>query len=459
MNRGNDQGLLIVGLLVFLLICAIIAVVLQGQQVAETNTDLNDVQLIVTDLSEQVVVAVNARTTAEANVTQQRATSAAEATAQAEAFALSQTEAANQIALQQTALQATVVDAINLAATREAEATAQVQAIQVEATAQVQALQAEATAEIAAVQTAAAATAEVQQTAAFAAGLEIANATSQPAFEAFSTQAAGTQIAQQNVVNTAQAEVATRDQLALTLQAQEAVVATYNAIGQEVVGTRQAQATAAATVKAPTPTPVPEGDGDTSQPPIEVGDLLAETDFAGPDRRGMSLEGLGRNDIIDEQWVILVTERDSRFDTANFYEAFANSLYAEVEVDLSECPADGFFGFTLANPDNQAQLLFAGAACDLNLWRIGWFDATNYPLNETEYFAIDVIRGVPPSDGPVRLGVRWEGETVTLYLNGVELGSATDSRLSAATLGLFVESTATVDVVVRFDNLRVWALP
>jgi hypothetical protein len=58
-----------------------------------------------------------------------------------------------------------------------------------------------------------------------------------------------------------------------------------------------------------------------------------------------------------------------------------------------------------------------------------------------------------------RLGVMVKGSTYTLYMNGVQLGSASDSGFAAGFLGVFVRSAETTDYTVNFDTMKLWENP
>ncbi|MHC1740661.1 MAG: hypothetical protein AB9897_06070 [Anaerolineaceae bacterium] len=58
-----------------------------------------------------------------------------------------------------------------------------------------------------------------------------------------------------------------------------------------------------------------------------------------------------------------------------------------------------------------------------------------------------------------RLGVKVKDKTFTLYMNGVELASATDSAFGAGFFGVFVRSAETANYTVNFDSMRYWENP
>lgn len=58
-----------------------------------------------------------------------------------------------------------------------------------------------------------------------------------------------------------------------------------------------------------------------------------------------------------------------------------------------------------------------------------------------------------------RLGVMVVDKDITLYMNGVKLGSVNDSSYSAGFFGAFVRSGSTTDYTVKFDAMQFWENP
>lgn len=58
-----------------------------------------------------------------------------------------------------------------------------------------------------------------------------------------------------------------------------------------------------------------------------------------------------------------------------------------------------------------------------------------------------------------RLGVLVKDSTFTLYMNGVQLASASDSGYGAGFIGAFVRSAETANYTVNFDTMKLWENP
>ena len=58
-----------------------------------------------------------------------------------------------------------------------------------------------------------------------------------------------------------------------------------------------------------------------------------------------------------------------------------------------------------------------------------------------------------------RLGVMVKDDTFTLYMNGEQLASASDSAFDAGFFGVFVRAGETTEYTVKFDQMRYWENP
>jgi hypothetical protein len=58
-----------------------------------------------------------------------------------------------------------------------------------------------------------------------------------------------------------------------------------------------------------------------------------------------------------------------------------------------------------------------------------------------------------------RLGVMVVDDAITLYMNGVKLGSVTDTSFAAGFFGAFVRSGSSTDYTAKFDGMKFWENP
>ncbi|MBC7871388.1 MAG: hypothetical protein H7Y09_11170, partial [Chitinophagaceae bacterium] len=338
MNRSGDQGWLVVGGLGLLLVCAVIAVLLQGQQVSEANENLDAAHVTLTAYADErdaistaagatlgaandgaaLIVTESAAT--QAGLADQQATVEAEITALAEDFAATQTQSANLSALVATQQSVTVLEAQNSAATVQAEATAEIIAV---------------------------------QTAARQEAFSIAASTSQPAFENFATSAAATQAA-------LQAEVTEALNLLPTIEAQQTLIADYERAEPELAATF-APPTATQTIQQQTA-------------PISIGgELIAETFDDAAAWEALLADTNGQALIEEGALVVRVAEAEMRLITLGD-SALENAIYAEVELTMRDCTT-GAAGLAFDAPEDAGGYLFT-VSCALDAWTIARYDAS-----------------------------------------------------------------------------------
>lgn len=428
MNRQGDQGLLVVGLLVFLLICAVVGVALQGQQLAAVNADLNTAQVTLTAVADaQGAVATAAAVTLRA---------AEESAARAVTAG-----AATQSAQQQQQRE------------QMAEMTAQVDSLA--------ATQTQAVSDLQAAATRIADDFRATENAAFQEGILAANGTSVPAFNAFSTAVAITQTAQADTANAtvnalatglaeARAEAASLADVRQTAQAQAVIVATYQAVSEAFAATRQAVIAVTVTLKAPSATP------DGAGLPVAVGDLLLEDTFS-QDEAPVTIgaeDGTVRSQ--GGQHILVVNIANLGITSPRALLA-DDRIYAEVLADISACTPDGYFGLALTNSDATASYEVQ-VECSLAGWRIVWYDAAD-TLAPTTVIAQGALpaTGAPPQPAQ-RVGLLWQDNTLTLFVNGGRAGGLRDTRLGEGYIALYAGTAGAPSSTVRFDDLRVWAL-
>jgi hypothetical protein len=132
------------------------------------------------------------------------------------------------------------------------------------------------------------------------------------------------------------------------------------------------------------------------------------------------------------------------------------NFYLQTSVIMPEtCQSNDRFGMLFRAPDvDQGYLM--GITCD------GRFYLEKWDGEKTKVM-------VPPGSNPAiavgagkanRIGVMADGDTYTLYANGILLGTATDDQYQGdGLIGYFVAAGAKEPFTVKFDDLTVWKLP
>jgi len=131
-------------------------------------------------------------------------------------------------------------------------------------------------------------------------------------------------------------------------------------------------------------------------------------------------------------------------------------MYLQTLVTMPEkCTPNDRFGMIFRAPDlNQGYLV--GLTCDGRFFFYKWDGKKTITL-------------IPPGSNPAiltgsgkenRLGVKAEGDSYTIYGNGILLGNAIDNQYTEKGLiGYFTGASAGEEFTVKFDDLSVWRLP
>jgi hypothetical protein len=250
----------------------------------------------------------------------------------------------------------------------------------------------------------------------------------------------------QQATNTAlEVNLATQQAVNVNLSGTVVAIATEATVAALNLGTAQAEL-AAVTEQAPlesVATPV-------ANLPIDT--LIYHETFESSSQWPVgNVRGAGNAALLNGQYVLTIDQTGGSIQVHN-PPSLTNS-YAEVEVDLTDCAAGGFVGVLARTQQSGSGSYFAAFACDFSFGGIILLSAGQEPR------ALNTVNLPPIDTAQIHvIGVKTEGDTITVYLDGTELVSATDATYSAGSIGLYAGTTAN-SLVVRFDNLRVWALP
>ncbi len=189
---------------------------------------------------------------------------------------------------------------------------------------------------------------------------------------------------------------------------------------------------------------------------VTVGDLIFHEAF-GDDSLWPTgtVPGSGWLELHDGEYWVIVTEAPAAVEAMAL--PIINDAYIEMEVMLADCPTDGLFAVSARVADGGE--IFVGyyftITCDLRFWSI---DVYQLP-GELTNLAFDAFP--PLNETPDRrhvIGVWLQGQDLRLYVDGVQLGSATSTLFTSGFVGVYAE-TAEQPSTVRVDSVRVWRLP
>jgi hypothetical protein len=133
------------------------------------------------------------------------------------------------------------------------------------------------------------------------------------------------------------------------------------------------------------------------------------------------------------------------------------NAYVEATLQMTACSGLDRVGLALRGSSDGQQFYFVAVTCD---GRWGLF-------RMAENVNINTIIGYQEADSlhagltdPHRIGLWMEGNQFTVYINGVEVGSATDDTLTqAGYTGFLIAFANTPGFTVKVDQLRYWNVP
>jgi hypothetical protein len=133
------------------------------------------------------------------------------------------------------------------------------------------------------------------------------------------------------------------------------------------------------------------------------------------------------------------------------------NAYVEATIQMSACAGADRFGFITRSSSDGQQFYFIAITCD---GRWGFF-------RMSEDININTIIDFQPADPlsaglgePHRVGVWMKGADFTFYINGVEVGRASDATLTeAGYTGFLIAYANTNGFTTRVDSLKYWNIP
>jgi hypothetical protein len=143
----------------------------------------------------------------------------------------------------------------------------------------------------------------------------------------------------------------------------------------------------------------------------------------------------------------------------DFYNAWVltwprtGDFYLEATVESGSCSGKDRYGLIFRVPDvSVTEAYLFGFSCD-GMYSIWYWDSQK----ETDLIDWKTSQFIQPGEGKTnRIGVRAEGNQLSLYANGNLITTLTDNRLKAGFFGTFVGSAQTSNYTVKFDEIAYW---
>jgi tetratricopeptide (TPR) repeat protein len=199
--------------------------------------------------------------------------------------------------------------------------------------------------------------------------------------------------------------------------------------------------------------------GDEPVAKVEVGSPLVREDFNDDSRWPVGpVADVGRMDLREGQYWLIVSVARKTIQATSL--PIIQDAYLEAEVHLDACPPDGFFAVSArgatAAPDVISSGYYILFPCNLGSWTIGVYGGSSGGWRVLAHAAFTSV-----SDNAAKqhvVGVWLKEDTLKLYLDGVELGSATEDTFDSGLVGLYAEA-GEQDAILKVESLRVWQLP
>ena len=202
----------------------------------------------------------------------------------------------------------------------------------------------------------------------------------------------------------------------------------------------------------PTPTTTP----DQSDPAQQLGSPAWTEDFSGS-TSPWDFDYAQAKFETANGYLNLITKAN-----ANWHSWFVSSpklrnAYVETTIQMENCSGFDRFGLAVRGTSDGQQFYFMSITCD---GRWGFFRMSpDVTINEI----IGYRDAEPLSEGtdkPHRVGIWMKGSTFKLYIDGIEVGTATDATLSSdGYTGFLIAYANAPGFTVRVDELKYWNVP
>jgi hypothetical protein len=157
---------------------------------------------------------------------------------------------------------------------------------------------------------------------------------------------------------------------------------------------------------------------------------------------------------------LYVTGKQLLFSTWWFSYHSQEDSYVEMTFDTETCSGSDAYGMILRGPEHKAGVSYGyviSFTCDGRLW-VFRLDGTN-PWATQEL--VDETRSDYINAGSDKLnviGVRADGDTLTIVANGYQIAQVKDNKYSKGRIGVFVRPANTNNYTYRLTNFAYWEL-
>lgn len=206
-----------------------------------------------------------------------------------------------------------------------------------------------------------------------------------------------------------------------------------------------------------TPTETPTSTPDIDDPAQRLGQPAWTYDFSGDTSPWDNVDTAQASFNTANGFLNLTAKANANWHSWYLSAPTLRNAYVEATIQMSACSGLDRFGLAVRGSSDGQQFYFLGVTCD---GRWGLFRmAENVNINTISGYqeAEPLTAGLTD---PHRVGIWMQGNNFTVYIDGVEVGSATDSTLTdAGYTGFLIAFANTPGFTVKVDQLRYWNVP
>ena len=195
---------------------------------------------------------------------------------------------------------------------------------------------------------------------------------------------------------------------------------------------------------------------DLSDPAVQLGSPAWSQDFSGG-TSPWDFEYPQAEFFTNNGYLNLIARENSNWHSWYVTSPKLRNAYLEAVIEMPNCSGLDRFGLAVRADSEGQQFYFLSITCD---GRWGFF-------RMDEDVNINEILGFQPSDqlsdsmvNAHRVGIWMDGTSFKFYINGIEVGSATDDTLTGeGYTGFLIAYANTPGYTVKVDELSYWTLP
>lgn len=177
----------------------------------------------------------------------------------------------------------------------------------------------------------------------------------------------------------------------------------------------------------------------------------AETDTM-PDNQNIRLRFKDGN--------LYVTGKRKNFSTWWFSGHFLGDAYIEMAYDTEDCSGEDAYGMIVRGSPHKAGISYGyvvSFTCDGGFFMFRLDDAHPWTIEELE--EADTVDAIDTGEFEQNvIGVRTEGDQLTVYANGVRVATVEDDHFEKGRVGVFVRSSTNSPYTYRVKNFAYWTL-